>query len=178
MTSHGFSKVPVRIVLTHEAAQCPVYAKEGDAGADVYAVPSQADMGAELNPGISLFDEKFVDRPFEYGDYVLAPGQTVLVDLGLKMALKDGWEMQVRSRSGMALRGLVVANAPGTIDSGYRGPCMVLMRNESDQWRIVKPGTRVAQFVLKRAPQASFILSDSLDETERGVGGFGSTGTK
>ena len=72
---------------------------------------------------------------------------------------------------------MVVANAPGTIDSGYRGPCMVLLRNNSNLRRVIRPGVRVAQFVLKCAPQASFEQVDELSDSERGEGGFGHTGT-
>jgi len=78
----------------------------------------------------------------------------------------------------MAKRGLVVANAPGTIDSGYRGPCMVLIRNENSSNRIIQAGARVAQFVLKRAPQADYVVVDELGSSERSEGGFGSTGTQ
>ena len=97
---------------------------------------------------------------------------------GIRIELQPGWEMQVRSRSGMAKRGLPVANSPGTIDSGYRGECAVMLHNSTGSHRIIKPGTRVAQFVLKRAPQADFQLVDELGDSERGEGGFGSTGTK
>jgi dUTP pyrophosphatase len=115
---------------------------------------------------------------YKEGDYIIQPGETVMLDLGFKIALRPGWEMQVRSRSGMSKHGLVVANAPGTIDSGYRGQCMVLLHNNTGNTRIIKPGTRVAQFVLKRAPQAIFEQAGTLDDTQRGSGGFGSTGTK
>lgn len=165
----------VKIILTHDDGKVPVYANDGDAGADVSAVSYS---GPERALRGFYFDEKLkrVDS-IEEEDYIIEPGQTVMIDLGLKIALHPGWEMQVRSRSGLAKRGLVVANAPGTIDSGYRGPCMVLLRNNSPVGRVIKPGTRIAQFVLKRAPQANFVRVDELDLTERGEGGFGSTGT-
>lgn len=173
-------KVPVKITRTHADAVIPTYAKDGDAGADVYAVGGNQ----------RIIDEPYYSPPDYYdenmdkvevinpSDYIISPGATELIDLGLKIQLQPGWEMQVRSRSGMAKRGLVVANAPGTIDSGYRGPCMVLLHNNSKFNRLIRPGTRVAQFVLKRAPQAQFIEVDSLDDSDRGEGGFGSTGTQ
>ena len=169
--------IRVDIMLTDEKAVMPTYAKDGDAGADVYAVPSN-ESKIVAPDGYRALDEKMKEVIHEDGDYLMLPGETIMIDLGLKLGLPVGWEMQVRSRSGMAKRGLVVANSPGTIDSGYRGPCMVLLHNQSDEARIIKPGTRVAQFVLKRAPQAAFNLVDVLDDTDRGAGGFGSTGTK
>lgn len=165
----------VKVVLTHEQARVPQYANIGDAGADVYVVP---DDGNHQAAGHVELNEKNELVKGEVGDYYLAPGETVLMDLGLRIQLRLGWEMQVRSRSGMAKRGLVVANSPGTIDSGYRGPCMVLLRNNNQEPRIIKAGTRVAQFVLKRAPQAVFTQVEELDDSSRGEGGFGSTGTK
>lgn len=176
MTSHTFREHErvVKVVLTAEDAKLPVYAKRGDAGADVYAVSNGGVMAA----GHREFNEKDELVSGSAGDYLISPGQTIMIDLGFKIELRPGWEMQVRSRSGMAKRGLVVANAPGTIDSGYRGPCMVLLRNNNEHARIIKAGTRVAQFVLKRAPQAVFEEVKELGDSERGDGGFGSTGTK
>ena len=165
----------VKIVLTHPEAQVPTYAKEGDAGCDVRVVSSGKKNGLAGKEGINEKGDWIV---IQQADYTIKPGQTVLLDLGFRIQLEPGWEMQVRSRSGMAKRGLVVANAPGTIDSGYRGPCMVLLHNNTEDTRVIKPGTRVAQFVLKRAPQAKFVQVDSLDDSDRGEGGFGSTGTK
>lgn len=173
-------KVGVKIVLDHPDAKIPVYAKLGDAGADVVAVSCGSTM-EEINSilGVgSCCDEKRRIVSAEEGDYVIPAGGTTLVKLGFRIELPDGWEMQVRSRSGMALRGLCVANSPGTIDSGYRGECMVIIQNTSNLCRVIKPGTRVAQFVLKEAPQAKFEQTLTLSDTSRGEGGFGSTGTK
>jgi len=173
-------KVLVKIVLTHKDAKIPAYAKDGDAGCDVYAVPCD-DMNRDdwVPPGFdySVLDERMNYHRVVAGDYTIEPGGTTMIDLGFRIQLEPGWEMQVRSRSGMSKYGLVVANSPGTIDSGYRGPCMVLIHNNTNDVRVISPGTRVAQFVLKRAPQAEFIQVDELDITDRGEGGFGSTGT-
>ena len=176
MTSHTFREHErvVKVVLTTEDAKLPKYAKPGDAGCDVSAI-SNGNVSAA---GHQEFNEKNELVNGEAGDYILGAGETVLIDLGFRIQLRPGWEMQVRSRSGMAKRGLVVANAPGTIDSGYRGPCMVLLRNNNQTPRIIKAGTRVAQFVLKRAPQAVFEEVKELTTSERGEGGFGSTGTR
>ena len=170
-------KVPVKVVLTSPDAKLPAYAEDGDAGADLYAIPNENKLDISLYT-FRVFDEKYVERKLEPGDYFIGAHQTIMVYTGLKIQLESGWEMQVRSRSGMAKNGLVVANSPGTIDSGYRGQCMVLLHNDSELNRVIKPGTRVAQFVLKRAPQADFQQVTELDDSERGEGGFGSTGTK
>jgi dUTP pyrophosphatase len=172
-------KVGVKIVLDHPDAKIPVYAKDGDAGADVYAVPQDITRENTGEIGMNYIAPDSNDfQKYEPGNYLLMPNQTVLIDLGFRMELPEGWEMQVRSRSGMAKRGLVVSNSPGTIDSGYRGPCMVLLTNTTANILQVLPGTRVAQFVLKEAPQASFEQTLALSDTDRGAGGFGSTGAK
>lgn len=108
----------------------------------------------------------------------LAPLARAAVPTGLAMAVPAGWEAQVRPRSGLALRhGLTLINAPGTIDSDYRGEVKVLIVNLSDQPVTLHRGDRVAQLVLAPAVQAQFSWVDTLDETSRGAGGFGSTGT-
>lgn len=180
MTTHSLRDHDrvVKIVLDDDDAKIPVYAKRGDAGADVYAVSNDCFGGPTDAAGHMELGEKEELIAGETGDYLIRPNSTAVIDLGLRIQLRPGWEMQVRSRSGLAKRGLVVVNSPGTIDSGYRGPCMVLLRNLSSVPRIIKPGTRVAQFVLKRAPQAIFEQVDTLDESDRGEGGFGSTGTQ
>lgn len=169
------NNIPVRIVLTNPDAHIPYYAKEGDAGADVHSIPNGKKSTSAK--GIAAKNQDGNDCLGKERDYLIGPGETVLVDLGLKIELPYGWEMQVRSRSGMAKRGIVVANAPGTIDSGYRGPCMVLLRNNNPEDRIIQAGARIAQFVLKRAPRAEYVEVSSLEESDRGEGGFGSTGS-
>lgn len=176
ITQDDVNRVPVKIMLTHPDAKIPVYAKEGDAGADVCAVPNEDKIQARMWKWCTNQDGDYVEGTS--ADYMARPHETILINLGFKIELRPGWEMQVRSRSGMAKRGLVVANAPGTIDSGYRGPCMVLIRNENSSNRIIQAGARVAQFVLKRAPQADYVVVDELGSSERSEGGFGSTGTQ
>ena len=107
----------------------------------------------------------------------LAPGARVAVPTGLALEIPMGWEAQVRPRSGNAFRhGLTVLNAPGTIDSDYRGEVKVLLVNLGDADVHIERGMRVAQLVFAPAPQVQFATVDALDETERGGGGFGSTG--
>ena len=110
-------------------------------------------------------------------NYTLLAGERILVKTGLSMALEKGFELQIRPRSGLAFKhGITVLNTPGTIDSDYRGEIMILLFNTSkDDFKISK-GERIAQAVLKSVIQATMIEVDELDITQRGKGGFGSTG--
>ena len=107
----------------------------------------------------------------------LAPGERVLVPTGLRLQIPPGYEGQVRPRSGLALkRGITVLNAPGTIDADYRGEVGVLLVNLSGEAQRIEPGERIAQLVMARVTRASWDEVEELDESERGSGGFGSTG--
>ena len=109
----------------------------------------------------------------------IGPLERTIVGTGLKIALPEGFEAQVRPRSGLAAKhGLTVLNSPGTIDADYRGEIGVILVNLSNEIFTVNPGERIAQLVIARYEQALWEPSDSLDETERGAGGFGSTGKK
>ncbi len=132
----------------------PSYETAGAAGADIRAnLPDQAAL-------------------------VMRPGARVLVPTGLRMAIPAGFEVQIRPRSGLALKhGVTLANAPGTIDSDYRGPVGVIMINLGDVDFEITHGMRIAQMVVAPVVQAEFVLSDALGVTARGAGGFGSTGT-
>lgn len=111
------------------------------------------------------------------GKYVLEPGERVLVSTGLAMALDKGYELQIRPRSGLAYKhGITVLNSPGTIDSDYRGEVKVLLINHSDNQFVVESGERIAQGVLQEVIHADIEIVEELDDTERGSGGFGSTG--
>jgi dUTP pyrophosphatase len=129
----------------------PHYASEGAAGMDVLAA---------------------LEQPMQ-----LAPGARAAIPTGLAMAIPHGYEVQVRPRSGLALKqGLTVANAPGTIDSDYRGELKVLLINLGQQPVLIERGMRIAQLVVAPVTRALLHTVDSLDETARGTGGFGSTG--
>lgn len=120
-----------------------------------------------------------VDLRANLGDksIYLGPLCTSLIPTGLFIALPEGYEAQVRPRSGLALKhGITVLNAPGTIDSDYRGEICVILTNISNQPFIVKDGERIAQMVFAKHERAEFISTDILDETERGEQGFGHTG--
>ena len=110
-------------------------------------------------------------------DLTLLPGARAAVVTGLRFAIPDGHEVQVRPRSGLALKhGLTVANAPGTIDSDYRGEIMVLLVNLGPEPVAITRGMRIAQLVVAPVTHATMVTVASLDATVRGEGGFGSTG--
>lgn len=111
-------------------------------------------------------------------ELVLAPGARALVPTGLAIALPAGYEAQVRPRSGLALRnGISLVNTPGTIDADYRGEVGVILINHGDEPFTVDRGMRIAQMVIAPVTRAIWIEADSLPDTVRGAGGFGSTGT-
>ena len=110
---------------------------------------------------------------------VLHPMERRLIPTGLYIALPEGFEAQVRPRSGLALKhGLTVLNAPGTIDADYRGEVGVVLINLSQDDFVINDGERIAQMVIARYEQATFKVVEELDETERGAGGYGHTGVK
>lgn len=110
---------------------------------------------------------------------VLKPMERKLVSTGLFIALPEGFEAQIRPRSGLALKhGITVLNSPGTIDADYRGEVMVLLVNFSQEEFVIRDGERIAQMVIARHEQGHFVEVEVLDETERGTGGYGHTGVK
>lgn len=148
---HSAENVPVMVKrLAHfEGLELPAYATEGAAGMDVLAAE----------------------------DVTLAPGARHAVATGLALAIPPGFEIQVRPRSGLALKhGITVPNTPGTIDSDYRGELKVILINHGEDAFDVRRGDRIAQLVLSPVTRASWLKVDELDETIRGEGGFGSTG--
>lgn len=139
-------------VLPHGAGlPLPAYATDGAAGMDVVAA---------------------IPEPL-----ILAPGSRAAVPTGLAMAIPPGFEVQVRPRSGLAAKhGLTVANAPGTIDADYRGEVKVLLMNLGPDPVTIEPAMRIAQLVPAAVTRARLTVVDTLDDTARGAGGFGSTG--
>ena len=110
---------------------------------------------------------------------LLKPLDRKLIPTGLHIALPEGYEAQIRPRSGLAIKkGITVINTPGTIDPDYRGDIGVVLVNISNEDFVVQPGDRIAQMVINKFEQAEFEVVEELDETERGEGGFGHTGTK
>jgi dUTP pyrophosphatase len=143
----------VKVTLINKSHHpLPAYQTAGASGMDVYAfLPS--------------------------GDVALAPMQRVLIPTGLYAAIPEGFEAQIRPRSGMAIqKGITCLNTPGTIDSDYRGEIKVMLVNLSDQVQEIKDGDRIAQMIVCAYERVSWQLVDELDASTRGEGGFGSTG--
>ncbi len=135
-------------------------------GADL-ELPSYATMGAAGMDLLAAID-KSVRIP---------PAGRVLIPTGIAIALPPGFELQIRPRSGLALKhGITVPNTPGTIDEDYRGEIQVIMLNASEEYFLVTRGMRIAQAVLAPVVRAGWVEVETLDETARGAGGFGSTG--
>ena len=144
------NKVSVR-VLRKTDNHLPVYETGLSAGMDV-----RAELGKPI---------------------VLNPGSSNLIPTGLYVEIPPGYEIQVRPRSGLAFkRGITVLNAPGTIDADYRGELGVILINTSSESQTIEPGERIAQLVISPVYQIEWVEVDELGETERGSGGFGSTG--
>lgn len=149
--------VAIALMWEPEADQSvglPAYETDGAAGADLRAnLPDREDIS-------------------------LAPGMRVLVPTGLRISIPDGYEVQIRPRSGLALKhGITLPNSPGTIDSDYRGPLGVIVHNGGLETVTIAHGMRIAQMVVAPMIRATFEVAAALDGTARGDGGFGSTGT-
>lgn len=146
-------KVQIRLKKLRPTAKIPQYQTKGAAGADLYFAPSDGQPKT------------------------LKPMQRGVLELGFAVAIPDGYEIQVRGRSGMArVDGVTVINAPGTVDSDYRGEMGVQLINFGDKDITFVEGQRIAQMVLNEVPIADFVEVSELDETDRGAGGYGSTG--
>ena len=143
-------RITVKIVKDSPDAILPTYAHPTDAGADVYSVE----------------------------DVEIKPGETKLVSTGIKIAIPAGYEIQLRPRSGLSLKtGLRVANAPATIDADYRGVVKVIMNNVGTNVEKIAKGDRIAQMLIAPTPMINWEEVKTLDETQRGEGGFGSSGS-
>lgn len=142
-------RIEVKIQKISDNAKLPAYAHPSDAGADIYAAE----------------------------DITIEPRNTVVIKTGIKVAIPAGYEIQIRPRSGLSLKtALRIANAPGTIDSDYRGEIGVIMTNIGQTPEIIKVGDKIAQMVIAPIPMIKWVEVEELDTTERGEGGFGSTG--
>lgn len=144
-------KIALPVII--EDMDClPVYATSQAAGADIKAFLPEA--------------------------VIIAPGSSAMIPTGIRMAIPEGYEVQIRPRSGLAAKyGVTVLNTPGTIDSDYRGELKIILINHGKESFEITPGMRIAQMVISPVWQAEFILSEELAETQRGSGGFGHTGT-
>lgn len=140
--------IAIKFQKLHPDAQVPSYAHDGDAGADVYAV----------------------------SEVTLQPFHRAAIPTGLAVDIPNGYEIQVRPKSGLALKhGITVLNAPGTVDAGYRGEIQVIMINLGTETYTFAKGQKIAQLVLKPVIKADYIEGE-LGTSDRGTGGFGSTG--
>jgi dUTP pyrophosphatase len=136
------------------------------AGLDLPAYATPQSAGLDLRAAVS-----------EDAPVTLAPGQRALIPTGLAIALPEGYEAQVRPRSGLALKhGITCLNSPGTVDADYRGELQVLLVNLGQEPFTIRRGERIAQMVIAPVTQAAWAVVDTLPETARGAGGFGSTG--
>jgi dUTP pyrophosphatase len=141
--------VKVRVKRISPDAKIPKAARKGDVAFDLYSVI----------------------------DYELRPGERFAVPTGIAVEIPPGYEGQVRPRSGLALKeGVTVLNTPGTVDSGYRGEVKTIMVNHNDESFKITKGMRISQLAIRPVPDVEFIEVDELSDTERGEGGFGSTG--
>ncbi len=138
-------------IKTFSGAAIPIYKSAGASGADVSA----------------RIDESIV----------LKPGETALIPTGIAIELPEGYEAQIRPRSGLAIKhGITLLNTPGTIDSDYRGEIRVIMTNLGSAEFVITDGMRIAQMVFSRTLRGNFIIVDELGETDRNEGGFGHSG--
>lgn len=145
-------KVKIKI-LEKDGLNLPKYGTELSAGADIYS---------------------YNQEPIE-----LKAGETKLIPTGLQLDIPDGYEIQLRPRSGLALKHqLTMLNTPATIDADYKGEIGVILTNLGKENFIIEPGMRIAQMVLNRVEQIKWEITDNIGESDRGAGGFGSTGTK
>jgi dUTP pyrophosphatase len=141
----------IRIQKTNEDAVIPKYAHDDDSGMDVYSTK----------------------------EIILQSMARTLMPLGFKIAVPKGYEAQIRTKSGLALKqGISVANSPGTIDAGYRGEMGVILINYSKQPVKIEKSQKIAQMVIQKVEKAEIQITKTLDKTKRGSGGFGSTGLK
>ncbi len=149
------SKIPLKIKrLNHDKdLPLPAYESNGSSGMDI-----RADVISSVQ---------------------LNPGEIKLIPTGFAVSVPLGYEVQIRPRSGLALKhGIGLVNSPGTIDSDYRGEVGIIMTNWGPEPFIIKRGDRIAQMIISRVYQANLVETDNLDETSRGQGGFGHTGIK
>lgn len=147
----GSGTMDIKFIRLNSQAKAPVYSSASAAGADLCALPGE--------------------------DITLLPGETVFIHTGMAMEIPEGYVALIFARSGLASkRGLAPANKVGVVDPDYRGEIMVALHNHSDIAQTVSGGERIAQLVIVPFIRGEFVRVDSLSETERGAGGFGSTG--
>lgn len=156
-------------VINKSSNKLPEYAHKGDAGFDLRANVEEIENNNYLFNAIR----------FNTTTIILNPGGRILIPTGLYMAIPEGYELQIRPRSGLALNhGITVVNTPGTIDAVYRGNIGVILMNNGTEPFIIEQGDRIAQGVLNKVEEANLIEAESLDETDRSDSGYGKSGVK
>lgn len=156
-------------VINNSSNELPKYAHKGDAGFDLRANVE------EIKSDDNLFN---TTKP-SATTIIINPKGRALIPTGLYMEIPKGYELQVRPRSGLALKyGITVLNTPGTIDAVYRGNIGVILKNDGTEPFVVEQGDRIAQGVLNKVEEANLIETDSLDETDRSDSGYGKSGVK
>lgn len=154
-------------VVNNSNNPLPEYEDSGCSGCDVRAALELINTEFLFNADLSVGGKRLI----------IYPGGRALIPSGLHVAIPEGYEIQVRDRSGMALRhGIMVTNGVGTIDSSYRGDVGVILTNTGTESFTVEQGDRIAQLVLQQVPKIEWVPVEALDKTERGEGGFGHTG--
>jgi len=163
-------KLKVYFKKVREDTQLPNAVNHGDAGADARI------MGFKKIQKSSV-EKKLID--IEQDEYTLQPLERIACPLGFATAIPEGYYFKVVPRSGLALwEGLTILNTPGTIDAGYRNEWMAIVANVSNKEVTLKKGERICQIILCKLPEYEIVETDELPESERGLGGFGSTGKK
>jgi len=168
------NKKDVKIKKLHEEAIVPKYQTEGSAGFDLHALVVEDREDTYNYPPFVPGIDDHIKEPF----IKLYKGQQFVVKTGLAVKIPEGFELQIRPRSGLAAKhSVTITNSPGTLDSDYLGEIMVILYNAGESTFIVEHDDRIAQAVLAPVMQANFIEVDDLGTTERGTGGLGSTGS-
>ncbi len=146
------SVMPIQVSIVNKSENAlPDYATSGSSGVDI-----RAHLGQPVT---------------------MKPSERILVPTGIFVEIPQGYEIQIRPRSGLAIKqGITCLNTPGTIDADYRGEIKVILINLSQEIQTIQPGDRIAQMVLQKVERITWVATDNLEDTERGTGGFGSTG--
>lgn len=156
-------------IVNNSSNPLPVYATKGASGADIYADIEHINK-KHLYDGAAILTDSQI---------LLPPGSRALIPTGIHVNIPEGYEIQVRDRSGLALRnGIIVTNGIGTIDEDYTGDIGVILTNTSKEAFIINHGDRIAQLVMMKVEKMEWNPVEELENTERGEGGYGSTGSK
>lgn len=168
--------IPIKFLALHNGIEPPTYATKGSAGFDIVIHNFKEMYSGGFNHPLTPY--RGYDVSDEGGVY-LPPHSRILIGSGFALEIPDGYQVEIRSRSGKALKeGLIVLNSPGTIDSDYRGEIGAIICNTSELGIVIKKGDKIAQGVVTRDISALFEIVEELSKTDRDAGGFGSTDKK